>query len=79
MSEMVERVARAICDSGAMDSDRTYPEIIEDARVAAKAAIAAMHEPTDAMVNAPPRPTLANCDEHHYAVAWQAMIDEALK
>jgi len=79
MSEMVERVARAIADEMVGDWDR-IPERSageasrEDLRVAARLAIEAMRDPTDAM--------LAACRWHIFEDAskqdWQTMIDAAL-
>ena len=84
MSEMVERVARALCDrdpdgtqGGPMSSgiwldegEANWTAFTDKAR----AAIAAMREPTAAMLEAAggerPRET---------AYAWQAMLDAALK
>jgi hypothetical protein len=65
MSEMVERVARAIQDRARIyDCDPGDP-IEAWAIESARAAIEAMREPTGPMVD-------------HYP-DWQAMIDEALK
>jgi hypothetical protein len=57
VSEMIERVARAICKSRFLDSgtgddgwDDASPEIRCDYRAEARAAIEAIREPTDAMV-----------------------------
>lgn len=67
MSEMVDRVARAIskCVS---DSDRYWPSYV----LAARAAIEAMREPTEAMKE-------AGGFEVGAWVAWTPMIDEALQ
>lgn len=80
MSEMIERVARAFCmvatDISMSEAEwkvaaEQEPEEVENFRRAARAAIAAMREPTDAMIMAVSGgPCL---DE------WQAMIDEALR
>ena len=75
MSEMVERVARAFCRAMAED-ERGWEYMQGEAR----AAIAAMREPTHEMTYAghdvPMAVGLAAppADE-----VWQAMIDEALK
>ncbi len=76
MGEMVERVARAIaefdCDlgkAGPADCDEINGNC--QCRKLARAAIAAMREPTDAMVNEAWGTTLA-------AAFWRAMIDAAL-
>lgn len=68
---MVERVARAICchGYGCIDPDkcRAMGNYEEDAR----AAIAAMREPSEGMLEA--------ARNHHSDFAiWQAMIDQAL-
>lgn len=72
MSEMVERVARAMmyADWG---SDRTPPPdvSIKNYYAMARAAIEAMREPTAGMVEA-----TEGWDSHR--VAWQLMIDAAL-
>lgn len=68
MSEMVERVARAIWEIGASD------DISEcDAAMYASAAIEAMREPTQEMVDA----AIANADG--VILPWDAMIDAALE
>lgn len=74
MSEMIERVARALAKLA--DNDN-WNEFVPDAR----AAIEAMREPTDAMMAA------VDCagekadwlSGRAWTAAWQAMIDEALK
>ena len=52
MSEMIERAARAICQEifGSVDD----PIELDASRKAARAAIEAMREPTEAMTFAPP-------------------------
>ncbi len=85
MSTMIERVARTICDAlhplermvvsdgfECVDSWR-----MAECRRIADAVLAAMREPTEAMVGAPERLTI--CPQHEAREAWQAMIDEALK
>lgn len=68
MSEMIERVGRAL----AQEDGYAYDPLPYDAR--AKAAIQAMREPTNRMVDA------FYVDHYGQAVtAWKAMIDEALK
>ena len=77
MSEMVERVARAILDNVPTISERGAYDPA-DLQRCARAAIEAMREPTQAMVR-----TLyeshgklwADCES---AVVWHAMIDAAL-
>jgi molecular chaperone DnaK (HSP70) len=82
MSEMIERVARALAenergadlwDEISNDSDIDYIGKNEF-RDLARAAIEAMREPTEGMVEA------ANLHESNGVYAdWQAMIDEALR
>lgn len=80
MTEMIERVAKAIWDSefsskwrdpsyGSTDGDEVGLCIHR-----AKAAIDAMREPTDAMIKAFYVDNYGDADG-----AWQSMIDEALK
>ena len=76
MSEMVKRVARAIC----CRSDCFLPENCQAAYAGtlekARAALAAMREPTDQMCHA------GAYEQHDWkdsSQVWQAMIDEALR
>ena len=72
MSEMVRRVAWAICaPNGGLGCCGECGAIVERAR----AAIAAMREPTEAMVSAADAVGI-DSDPTEY---WPAMIDEALK
>lgn len=86
-NEMIERVARALvlsefgCDPGtkARDGRPLWEFHVGKAR----AAIAAMREPTEAMKEAPDNAGIADDDEYSigefYAEQiWQAMIDAAL-
>lgn len=66
MTEMVERVARAI----AKEIGSSF--VHYDHREMARAAIAAMREPTDHML-------MASGPHRTQKAKWQAMIDEALK
>jgi hypothetical protein len=84
MSEMIERVARALCVAAGQDPDFNYdPHGInrtDDVRwrvnvTKARAAIEAMREPTEGMVYAD---TVKEWPSDACA-AWKAMIDEALK
>ena len=79
MSEMVERVARAIDQSlGALidlDGGRLQGELDLRLALAARAAIAAMREPTEAMLYACTREQA----DFKTGIGWQVMIDEALK
>ncbi len=62
--------------------DDISPSSREFIRRAARAAIAAMREPTLAMANAPYRSELVQAlktDPPPYALAYQIMIDAALK
>jgi len=78
MSEMIERVAEII---------HKYPYFTgEECKAIAKAAIAAMREPTDDMVAAGAVFHIRERDLNGYnkskndaKVSWQAMIDEALE
>jgi hypothetical protein len=68
MSEMVERVARALADCALEPFDAiSRQKFMGDAR----AAIEAMREPTEAM--------LERGDHGTSAAGWASMIDEALK
>jgi hypothetical protein len=79
MSEMVERVARAICAKNATLDWREY-------RDEAKRAIAAMREPTNAMIEAgveilePSEHAVygSDCYGSEAHGVWRAMIDAAL-
>lgn len=76
MSEMVERVAKALFEWQASHGDwnaADAEDIREDCRTAAREAIGAMHGPTDAMCEA-----AAECDGPP-SITWEAMIDQALK
>lgn len=84
MSEMVERVARAICESEKMNPDDALGGWIHW-QDAARAAIEAMREPTEAMLLVRCDPLLRLGDEATPRVMqwrngfWHGMIDEALK
>lgn len=68
MSEMVERVAQAICGDG------NPANVLGIHRDRARLAIAAMREPTEDMCNE------AECAEpFSFESMWRAAIDEALK
>jgi hypothetical protein len=79
MSEMVERVARAFYSS--FYDDESWPPVpfdseLRDAdsyREAARAAIQAMREPTEAMTN------IGWVSMNEERLPWEAMIDAALK
>jgi hypothetical protein len=71
MSEMIEKVARAICEEERMNPDDALGGWVHWAP-AARAAIEAMREPTEAIMDAgPPEPYM---DAH----VWGKMIDAAL-
>jgi hypothetical protein len=72
MSEMVERVAKAIADA---DGDYTA---MDHHRGRARAAIAAMREPTREMIDAAYKRDYYD-NGLSPEVAWQTMIDETLK
>jgi hypothetical protein len=80
MSEMVQRVAKAIRDATVIDCGEsgsismTEEKGIEVARVA----IAAMREPAESMIGGP-WPSVSHDGECKKLPVWQAMIDEALK
>ncbi|WNV09937.1 hypothetical protein [Tardiphaga sp. 709] len=79
MSEMIERVAKAIYDAFATVGDYENPTK-EDIKNAARAAIEAMREPTEAMDAAAYAADGTNMPlAITYKEAWQAMIDAALK
>lgn len=81
MSEMVERVAKAILDDMSQrkgigdELDQVDDEIMEEIKEAiGRAAISAMRQPNRAMSH-------AGFDQvgQKYSDVWKAMIDEALK
>lgn len=86
MSEIVERVARAIYYSrrgggGNWDvllQQRDGQQIADDWRAMARAAIKAVREPNMAMVDAMCETVGENRDPGPTAAAWYAMIDAAL-
>jgi hypothetical protein len=67
MSEMIERVARAICKAERYDVETSWEVYVKDAR----AAIAAMREPTFDMLN-------TFTDHMAAEEIWIAMIEAAL-
>lgn len=75
MSEMIEQVAKAICETvfGPFDTaELDHPSSISAQSVlAARAAIEAMRKPTENM--------LERGDHGTSAFGWSCMIDEALK
>lgn len=93
MSEMVERVARAVYEKIALDPDWDDAPLTEDQRVAqdddpsqeacraiARAAIAAMRDPTEGMCLAGQEAKLTiDFGKPPNGGIWRAMIDAALK
>lgn len=87
ISEMVERVARAITSSANRNPDRIWPEAMGETNVPewrfsvdeAEAAIAAMREPTQAMYEAGMRErNLNGSGPRGLPLCFTAMIDAAL-
>lgn len=78
-SDMIERVARAIAEEAAMWGDEaTRPEV---RHALARAAIAAMREPTEAMVEAGASDVIQSPCNTSYEIAtdaYRVMIDAAL-
>lgn len=76
MSEMVERVARAIHGTSVMVAGWDHLSRVErdSYLAAARAAIAAMRDPTFEMLNIG-----IDHPSNDIKVQWQAMIDEALR
>jgi hypothetical protein len=79
--DLVERVARAICTANGVDPDIEHADKFGEILVnwmnfepQARAAIAAMREPTEAMIKA----GTAHGGQTNTDVIWQAMIDAAL-
>jgi hypothetical protein len=91
MSEMVERVARVICETQNVDGFKCTCPLLGEiegnnwcngnrAVAQARAAIAAMREPTEAMKDADGvywEDSCLHCGGHQHA--WQTLIDAALK
>lgn len=75
MSEMVERVREAILSVPAITPQLTWAEKCE---LFARAAIAAMREPTDAMISGAHRGYMPG-EPVRTRDAWANMIDEALR
>lgn len=81
MSEMVERVARALCKSERKNPDYIGPgadpnfPIWTTYQLRARAVISAMREPTEKMVKIEELPYSPG----EMTAYWHAMIDEALK
>ncbi len=79
MSEMVERVARAMVESRPIPEGHIRGDVDwEFFRALARAAIAAMREPTSKMCQAATQ-IVPTWDDDASARKWRAMIDEALK
>lgn len=75
MSEMVERVARAICEVEKMNPDDALGGWVHWTE-AARAAIEAMRNPTEAMELAFNR---QSAERFNWPMMWAAAVDEALK
>lgn len=73
MSEMIERVARAIDEASQPPGQKDYKVLMKNA---ARAAIEAMREPTMDMESAASNWQGAQMT---YSDVWRAMIDAALK
>ena len=65
MNEMIDRVAKALFQRGNLMN-------MHEAGISARAAIAAMREPTPEMIE-------AGGDNENTILIWYAMIDKALK
>ncbi len=86
MSEMVERVARALIESGGSTPWEEMDNPNSDAPTwyrdhyfrMARAAIEAMREPPKEMINAALTSGIGDDEADGHALAWRAMIDEAL-
>ena len=90
MSEMVERVARALCESNGSDPDALHFQIPDDEYqepawkayvFEARAAIEAMREPDDEMVEAACQATfipVSLTGEQTHRLGYRAMLDAAL-
>jgi len=87
MSEMIERVARAICrewleaDYEGEKVDRLVDRGWRCWQAVARTAIAAMREPTDDVIHSAPHWSCSECDGVNYTTnrdAWYAMIDAAM-
>jgi hypothetical protein len=83
MSEMIERVAKAIAEEingGKFDDKRWYNDNQREVHMRrAKAAIEAMREPTEKMYKAASYILTAQSGVYGPDDIWASMIDEALK
>ena len=70
MSEMVERVGSVIREQSLIDASGWYE--------LARAAIAAMREPTIEMIEAVKGTQIFSIENKNISAAWKAMIDSAL-
>jgi hypothetical protein len=73
VSKMVERVAKEIFIACGYYQKEIGEFILDDWIPAARAAIAAMREPTDEMISA------SNREWPHVRSNWKAMVDAALR
>jgi len=81
MSEMVERVAKAMACLWLPEEVARRKEVARQLEPIARAAIAAMREPTEAMVKAARNPIVRPMPHITEIVRaeWKAMIDAALE
>ena len=81
---MIDRVARALCIDFVPDADWDYIKSMpvhplgDRFTALARKAIAAMREPTDAMIDEAWEHTADPCWRENVADAWRAAIDAAL-
>lgn len=81
MNEMMKRVAGAILENISVEESDIFGASLGGVEEAARAAILAMREPTEGMVEAPPLYFGPGCDLNHrnaVTVVWKSMIDDAL-
>lgn len=78
-SEMVEQVARAIKRARALPGTNPVARLSDVDRRAARAAIEAMREPTEAMLDAACQADGSRRPNPEALIHWQAMIDTALE
>jgi hypothetical protein len=82
MNETVERVARALWDAAGSPDEESWDATMEQFRAIyrrqARAAIAAMREPTEEMADAGTKVMATQHQRRWSLPIWRAMIDEAL-
>lgn len=79
MNEMVERVARAIAGADRNQWDHMFAPRKAMFVCFARAAMAAMREPTEAMIDSGMNTGYAPACDLEVDAHWRAMIDEALR